>query len=155
MKATITFAFVLLSGLLFAQTAEENAIKETLESETTAFMDRDHEAWASYWDQEGDVFALVTNLQWKSDSWEEINQMLKDAMTENPEPIEAELQSSDYYFSINGDRAFVTYDQTFKSKDMESKSYEIRNLRKVDGQWKIATMITSPMPTEQAEASTN
>lgn len=153
MKTIITIALVLLSPLLFAQSAEEEAIKETLRAETTAWMNRDYDAWASHWDQEGSVSMLVTNLGMGSNDWEEMSQTIKQEMENNSKPIEATLENSDYSFSVDGDHAFVTYKQMMKTEDGVDKSYQIRNLRKVDGQWKVAAMIHSPLQHEPNEAN--
>ncbi|WP_157972213.1 YybH family protein [Pleomorphovibrio marinus] len=145
MKTTFTIALLFLVTLLLAQTSEEEAIKNALKGETTSFFNRDYNAWASHWDHNSNVNFLVTSSGMRSNNWEEISQSIKEYMESNPDPGKVTLSNSDFDISINGDQAFAVYVQHLKLADTEIKSYEVRNLRKVSGQWKLVSMITSPL----------
>ncbi len=151
MKFKLTFALLCLVSIAWAQNSEENAIKETLQAETKAFMNRDYEGWANHWDQDGSVSFLVTGVGMQENSWGAISTSMKSEMENNPEKLTADLQTSDYTFSIDGNQAFVTYIQNWKAPNYESKSHEIRNMRKVNGHWKVASMVSSPLTYEQTE----
>lgn len=153
MKAIFTTALMFLSIILFGQSTEEEAIKETLKALTTAWMNRDYDTWAEQWDQDGDVSALHINAGASSNNWDEMSKSRKENMKAYPEPMKGTLESSDYTFAIDGDHAFVTYVQNMKREDGDHKSYEIRNLVKKDGQWKLVNMVVSPLHHEPTEAN--
>jgi len=68
---------------------------------------------------------------------------MKADMETNSTPIPATLETSDFDISVSGNQAFVVYLQTMKFEGQDQKTYEVRNLRKVNGQWKLAAMISS------------
>ncbi len=148
MKTTLTIALMFLATFLYAQSPQEASIKEALAGETKAYMNRDYDAWAAHWDSSREVSFLVTGPGMRSNNWEEVSKMMKQDMETNSEPMKATLETSDYVISVTGNQAFVVYVQTMKSDDGENKSYEIRNLRKVNGQWKLAAMVSSPIENE-------
>jgi len=143
MKTTLTVFLMFLVTIIYAQSSEEASIKNVLAAETTAYMNRDYDAWASHWDSSKEVSFLVTNVGLRSNSWEEVSKSMKDDMETNSSPINATLETSDFDFSVNGKQAFVVYVQNMKSDGQDSKSYEVRNLRKIKGQWKLAAMVSS------------
>ncbi|NHE58708.1 nuclear transport factor 2 family protein [Cyclobacterium plantarum] len=145
MKTTLTIALIFLVTILYAQSSEHASIKEALTGETTAYMNRDYDAWASHWDSSREVSFLVTNMEMRANSWEEISKTMKEDMQTNSNPIQASLETSDFDISVTGNQAFVVYVQNMKTGDQNYKTYEVRNLRKVRGQWKLAAMISSKM----------
>ena len=106
-------------------------------------MNREYDAWAAQWDSKNEVSFLVTNAGFRSDSWEEISKSMKEDMENNSNPIKATLETSDFDFSVNGNQAFVIYVQNMKLDGQDYKSYEVRNLHKVKGKWKLAAMVSS------------
>ncbi|SEI87659.1 SnoaL-like domain-containing protein [Cyclobacterium xiamenense] len=143
MKISFTLILLLFALTLYGQAREEAAIKKAIAAETTAYMNRDYAAWASHWDGSEEVSFLVTNMGLRSSSWEYVSDNMKADMEANSTPIPATLETSDFDISVSGNQAFVVYVQTMKFDDRESKTYEVRNLRKVKGQWKLAAMISS------------
>lgn len=143
MKTTCTIVFLFVSTLMYAQSSEEASIKEALTAETTAYMNRDYDAWARHWDSSGPVSFLVTNMEMRANTWEEISTNMREDMQTNSNPIQATLETSDFDFSIKGNQAFVVYVQTMKAGAQNYQTYEVRNLRKIRGQWKLAAMISS------------
>ncbi len=154
MKNFFTTAFLLFGTItLFAQAAAETAIKETLWGETQAYMSRNHDDWASFWHQKGDVLFLVTSNGMKYNNWDSLSHRMKKEIEANPEPLKADLINSDYNINQNGDYAFVTYVQNWQTPEGDSKSYETRNLRKIDGKWKLTSMVSSPLMHEKTEVN--
>ncbi|MFO7826431.1 MAG: nuclear transport factor 2 family protein [Cyclobacterium sp.] len=143
MKTTFTIVLLFCTIVLYAQSTEEAAIKAVLTAETTAYMNRDFEAWASHWDSSREVSFLVTNMGLRANNWEEISQNMKADMETNSNPIQAKLETSDFDISLTGNQAFAVYVQNMKAEGQEYKTYEVRNLRKVNGQWKLAAMVSS------------
>lgn len=148
MKSTFTIALFLLGSMLYAQSAEEAAIKAALSAETTAYMNRDYDAWASHWDSSREVSFLVTNMGMRENNWDKISSNMKADMENNSNPFQATLETSDFDISVTGKQAFVVYVQNMKADGQEYKTYEVRNLRKVKGQWKLAAMISSSIEEE-------
>ncbi|WP_162339653.1 YybH family protein [Cyclobacterium salsum] len=143
MKTVFSIILILFASIVYAQSPEETAIKSTLSAETTAYMNRDYDAWAAHWDGSREVSFLVTNMEMRANSWEEISKAMKADMEANTTPIPATLETTDFDISVSGNQAFVVYVQTMKFDGQENKTYEIRNLRKINGQWKLAAMISS------------
>ncbi|WP_375582355.1 hypothetical protein [Cyclobacterium xiamenense] len=83
-----------------------------------------------------------------SNSCECVSTTMKDDMESNSTPMKAILETSDFDISVTGKQAFVVCFQPMKSDVQDYKSYEIRSLRKVKGQWKLAAMVSTAIETE-------
>lgn len=145
MKTVFSLFLIALTTILSAQTADEAAIKKVVDAETNAWLDRDADALLSHWTQtKNNSFLVITADQvLRADNWEDIVASTKEGMKNSPEPMKATLTSSDYIFAIHGDHAYVTYTQEKKSSERMSKTHEIRNMLKVNGQWKIESQATT------------
>jgi len=148
MKTTFTIFLMFLMTTIYAQSAVEASIKNVLKAETTAYMNRDYDAWASHWDSSREVTFLVTNIGLRENSWETVSKTMKEDMETNSSPVTATLETSDFDISVSGKQAFVVYVQHMKSDGQDYKSYEVRNLRKVKGKWKLAGMVSSSIEDE-------
>lgn len=128
-----------------AQNADEAAIKALIEKETTSYHNANVagmiECWAnvpqtlllvSAVDAEGKP-QLYMSTNEKSDLPQQLTQMMKDA-----KPDGITFQNTDYVFRINGNSAFVRYEQTETDpKGTKIYAHETRYLEKIGGQWKI------------------
>ena len=148
MKTTLTIFLMFIVSTIYAQSAVEVSIKNVLKAETTAYMNRDYDDWASHWDSSREVTFLVTNMGLRENNWETVSEFMKEDMETNSSPIKATLETTDFDISVTGKQAFVVYVQHMKSDGQESKSYEVRNLRKVKGKWKLAGMVSSSIEDE-------
>lgn len=148
MKTSFTFVLFLFATVLYAQSSEDAAIKQVLVSETTAYRNRDCEVWAAHWGKSREISFLVTNMGLHSNSCECVSTTMKDDMESNSTPMKAILETSDFDISVTGKQAFVVCFQPMKSDVQDYKSYEIRSLRKVKGQWKLAAMVSTAIETE-------
>ncbi|MEM6700949.1 MAG: tetratricopeptide repeat protein [Bacteroidota bacterium] len=145
MKTVFSLFFIALTTILSAQTTDEVAIKKTVEAETKAWMDRDFDALISHWTQtDNNSFLIVTEDQiFRANDWEEMVASTKKNLENYPNPIKQTLSTSNYIFAIHGDHAYVTYYQERTSPERTVKSHEVRNMLKVNGQWKIESQATT------------
>ncbi len=82
---------------------------------------------------------------------------MKDYYDNNPAQVKETLSNANYAFNIQGDQAFLSYEQTMTSaetvggKTRSWKTYEVRNMIKVNGEWKIYNQVTSPLVYEKSD----
>jgi len=115
-------------------------LKEVVEGETLAYMAKDYEKWASYWDHSTDVLRLdVTNEGFsQSRGWDKSGGNLETFFKEHPEPITSTFENSNYLIFHDTNLAWVAFDQTWKTVDgEESIAKATITLVKKDTDWKI------------------
>lgn len=156
MKTVFTAIFIAFTSLLFAQSAEEAAIKALCLKDTEAFMQRDFETWTSIWYHDKSASMLSTGSDFNHKGWKAIKAAMEKYYKNNPTPSKDKLSHDNYVFNIQGDHAFVAFEQTMTfpqtvdgGKKWKDKTYEVRNLIKIDGEWKIYNQVTSPMQYEK------
>ena len=156
MKTFITLFCLAIASLLTAQSADEAAIKELCLTDTKAFVARDFATWQSCW-HHSDQASLLLTAGARQQGWENVRSFMKKGYEAATEPRPVTPSHSNYFFNIQGDRAFVTFEQamtthaTIGGEPLVSKTYEVRNLIKVDGEWKIFNQVTSPLRHEARE----
>lgn len=145
MKTLFSLFFIAIATILSAQTADEAAIKKVVEAETKAWLDRDFDALISHWTKtENNSFLIITENQvFRANDWEEMVASTKKGMKNNPKVMNYDLNTSNHTFAIHGDHAYVTYYQERTSPERTVKSHEVRNMLKVNGQWKIENQATT------------
>lgn len=142
--------------ITFAQSAEA-AIKQVCLKDTEAYIKRDFEAWKSVWHQVDNASMLITGEGYNLKGWKAIEEAMKDYYINNPAPSKDILSNANYVFNIQGDQAFLSCEQTMTSaetvggKTRSWKTYEVRSMIKVDGQWKIYNQVTSPLTHEKSD----
>lgn len=156
MKTVFSAIFIAFASLIFAQSTEEAAIKTLCLKDTKAYMQRDFETWKTTWHHDASASMLITDMGRHAQGWNAIQEGMKGYYEDNPTPSKSKLSNANYVFNIQGDQAFVAYEQTMTlpmtvdgGKKWEDKTYEVRNLIKVDGEWKIYNQVTSPMVHEK------
>ena len=120
------YVFVLIIGILFSCQQEKmpdsNDTKETLkavvEGETYAYMEKDYQKWASYWDHSKDVLRLdVSEAGFaQTRGWDQSGGALESFFIENPEPITSTFENSNYLIFYDDHLAWVAFDQTWTSQ---------------------------------------
>ena len=139
MKNTVCFfAFLILSSVYsFAQSKEETAILKVIEAETAAAMANDYEAWASYWAHEPFVYFNFTqkNGNWHFQGWEAVSEAMREHMEASEDNTNTNVERSNIHFHIDGNLAWVNFNQ----QDGLGK-WEQRVLEKRNGEWKIINM---------------
>lgn len=142
------YAFVIFAALLFScqqeNTAPSEDIKETLqgivEGETYAYMEKDYQKWASYWDHSKDVLRLDISKAGFAQikGWDESGGKLESFFKENPEPITSTFVNSDYLIFYDSNLAWVAFDQTWTSPTGEKTVAKATiTLVKKANAWKI------------------
>ncbi len=136
---------------LYAQNAEESAIKKACIDQHEAWTKRDLPAllainapvpYASrYWaTEDGWIGAVNGNDQ--------ITKAYKDAISQSPQSMNVTAKQSNWQLKPLGENYFwATYDQV--STGTDGKIYtgkEARLLEKIGGQWKMVSVITLPLP---------
>jgi len=123
------YVFVICVALLFScrqeKTAPSEEIKETLKAivvgETNAYMEKDYQKWASYWDHSSDVLRLdVAKAGFaQKRGWDKSGGKLESFFKENPEPITSTFVNSNYLIFYDVNLAWVAFDQTWTSQSGE------------------------------------
>ena len=126
---------------------DETDIVALLDREAKAFWDKDFAAFADCF-----VHAPSTRrLGWSplgivnTPGWDKIAERMQKLMRENPtpNPSAAALRRDNLNINVNGDLAWLTFDQTSiatgdRQMDMPGISHEARVMERQDGTWKIA-----------------
>jgi len=117
----------------------EEDLKVIVEGETFAYMEKDYQKWASYWDQSSDVLRLdVSDAGFVQRGWDESSQNLKIFFKEHPEPIRSTFVNSNYLIFLDVNLAWVAFDQTWTSQSGEKTVAKATiTLIKKANSWKI------------------
>lgn len=141
-------------------TTTEN-IKETLktfiEGETEAYMEKDYQKWASYWDHGSEVLRLdIANGNFSQTSgWANNGGNLESFFKENPEPITSTFENSNYLIFYESNLAWVAFDQTWTSQAGEkSVAKATITLIKRENEWKIISYTAIQYEAEAENADT-
>lgn len=143
MKAILTILlFFFFSSLCFAQ-QEETAIKAVLDKETTAFFKHDFKSSYSFWRLKPQSLAIVSEPDGKVLylTGKELNADYT-AKALEATVFPDEFKRSDWRFQVQGSAAYVTFEQTVsKANTVTGQTYESRYMEKVNGEWKIISMM--------------
>ena len=119
---------------------EEMAVKKVIENETMYYYQNNYDKWAECVVHDPmTYFTYVSpfsggNGIWEAKGWEAVSKSVKDAMKDRPVMKVEDLPvKKNYHFKINGDMAFVTFQQ---GNGLE----ETRVMEKKNGQWRILRM---------------
>lgn len=123
-------------------------IRQVLQAETQAWLDNDGEKMGSYWADLPYAAHTVTDEAGKAYDITsvEIDEMVSRLSTQRPNKPGTTFTNTNYNIRPNGNAAWASYEQTFLYPDGRESltNIESRYLEKIDGQWKIAHMITIP-----------
>lgn len=123
-----------------APEATMQAIKDVVTGETLAYMEKDFEKWASFWDHSDDVLRLdVSDAGFaQTRGWDKSGGNLESFFKENPEPITSTFENSNYLIFYDANLAWVAFDQTWATiSGEESVAKATITLVKKEGAWKI------------------
>ncbi|MET2985325.1 Cif family virulence factor [Aureibaculum conchae] len=157
--------FILFAVLLFScnpqktQPSEDTteALKAVVEGETEAYMEKDYQKWASYWDHSSDVLRLdVANGSLsQTRGWDNNGGNLESFFKENPEPITSTFVNSNYLIFHDTNLAWVAFDQTWTSQSGEkSLAKATITLVKKENDWKIISYTAIQYEAEDENADT-
>jgi ketosteroid isomerase-like protein len=125
--------------------SDEAAIKAVNEKQLAAFVNRDYDGEAEVWAQE--PYIAHANHDPISVGWEKLSAHYKTAFASESEPsvVLHAMTASNYEIHLNGNVAFVFYDQHYEyTEDGERKTADSKALKyfeKKDGQWRIVAII--------------
>lgn len=118
----------------------EADIKSVVEGETYAYMEKDYQKWASYWDHGSDVLRLdiADGVFAQASGWEKNGGKLESFFKEHPEPITSTFENSNYLIFHDDNLSWVAFDQTWTSEEgVVSVAKATITLIKKEGDWKI------------------
>lgn len=125
-----------------AQNKEEEAIKKTLNQETTSFFKANYADWANTWahDSADYILRAGTNNFQELQGWnaiaKEYEQDIKNMTPMNDAAMATYLNKYDYHFYIKGNLATVSFKEGNKNPNTET-----RTLVKQNGDWKILNYV--------------
>ena len=142
------YVVLVLVALLFSCQQEKSSapkdvkeeLKKVVEGETYAYMEKDYQKWASYWDHSSEVLRLDVTKEGFSQTrgWENSGGALESFFKENPEPISSTFENSNYLIFYDDHLAWVAFDQTWKSQSGEiSVAKATITLIKKENSWKM------------------
>ena len=130
-----------------AQAAARAEVLAVIIAESTAFWDKDFDAWAECW---AHVPYTRTMGWWAAggvrvvEGWEEQSTAIRRTMEASPQPnpTASRVRRENLNLQIHDSVAWVTFDQYGEdtgdaAMDMAGRSRETRILERHDGQWKI------------------
>jgi len=122
--------------------SEKEEIKTLVTNETLAYMEKNYEKWASFWDHSDAVLRLdiaETGFS-QTRGWEKNGAHLETFFNEHPEPITATFQNSNYLIYTDTNLAWAAFDQIWTSEaGEESTAKATVTLVKKKSAWKITS----------------
>ena len=147
MKNTVLMLLLgLISGACLAQSKDETAIKKVITDETDAFIKQNYEKEISYFVHETYTVQQYNNEDGTvsvGEGWEAINKGIKAYFKANPRPNFVNATRSNWKLKMmSPDWYWVRYDQVMTDvKGKAGKSKENRIMQRINGQWKIASLV--------------
>ena len=118
----------------------KESIKAIVTGETYAYMEKDFQKWASYWDHSSKVLRLDVSKGGfaQSRGWDKSGSNLETYFKENPEPITSTFKNSNYLIFYDVNLAWVAFDQAWTTQSGEvSVAKATITLIKKENAWKI------------------
>lgn len=142
------YVILIIFGLLISCQKEKPSaaedvkeiLKSVVEGETYAYMEKDYQKWASYWDHSSDVLRLDVTKEGfaQTKGWDNSGGALESFFKENPEPITSTFENSDYLIFYDDNLAWVAFDQTWTNQSGEiSVAKATITLLKKENTWKM------------------
>ena len=125
--------------------------------ETDAYIEKDYQKWASYWDHSSAVLHLDVSTAGFSQSrgWDKSGGNLETFFIENPEPITSSFINSNYLIFYDSNLAWVAFDQTWTTvSGEETVAKATITLVKKANAWKIISYTAIQYEAEDAAVDT-
>jgi len=147
------YVFVICTALMFScQQKKKPSVEKIMETlkvivvgETDAYIEKDYQKWASFWDHSNDVLRLdIPKAGFtQTRGWDKIGGNLETFFKENPEPITSTSINSNYLIFYDVNLAWVAFDQTWLSQSEEKTMAKgTITLVKKANTWKIISYTT-------------
>lgn len=118
----------------------KKAIIEVVTGETYAYMEKDYQKWASYWNHGSEVLRLDVSKDGfaQTRGWDKNGRHLEVFFKEHPEPITSTFVNSNYFIRYDTDLAWVAFDQAWTSQEgVETVAKATITLVNEASSWKI------------------
>lgn len=143
----LAIAYVLVA---MPSSAQDDDIKQVIIKETDSYFKKDAKAWQSTWLQDPNTSrSFVSTWAYLNDNgWDTINARQLRNFAKNPETEVVEVTRDSFSIRKEGKIAIVDFIQTLKFPKSQPPfdqyaSREHRVMVKSNGQWKIATLMTT------------
>lgn len=132
----IFLVFCGASHQLIAQ--EEDAIKDVIARETSAFLNVDYKSWAETWLKVPYAYRSYSDASTTTyvEGWEELNKTFVDYF-KTAKPADSEIINDWIEIKIFENGAYVRFNQKINDSIELEETSQIRVLEKQDGKWKI------------------
>lgn len=150
-KILFTTAFALVSLALYAQNADEETIKKVCNTFTEVWHQRNTAALLAF-----NAPVPYSSRYWATESAgvgaingnDQIKKVYTDFISKSPQPTNTTTVQSNWQLKPLGENYYwATYDQISTYTDGKSgRTKEARLLEKINGQWKMVSVITLPLP---------
>jgi len=127
-----------------AQSADEEAIKQTARMETETAMKGDTPAWQSFFVHDENTTITYSGNGYNNNfiGWKTINTVLIPYIQSNPSTEKYNFINTNFIVNQSGNLATVQYDQIFvKGLDTTSLQREYRAMVKDNNSWKIVSLL--------------
>jgi len=131
---------------------EEEAIKAVIKKQIESFHVRNYEVYKDVWAHESYIVRMYSEGT-RFTSWDSVGNMYRNNMKNYPDPWENfQYNLSDMYIHVKGNSAWAIHNQrksaTFSGNPFSSKSWNVRFLEKIDGDWKMTFYTHGSLPFE-------
>ena len=159
------YIFAIFVSLLFScqqekpptsEDIKEN-LKATVVGETYAYMKKDYQKWASYWDHSNDVLRLDVSKAGfaQKRGWAKNGGNLESFFRDNPDPITSTFVNSNYLIFFDINLAWVAFDQTWTNQSGEKTLAKATiTLIKKTNAWKIISYTAIQYEAEDGNVDT-
>jgi tetratricopeptide (TPR) repeat protein len=147
---TLLAAFFCLACTAFAQSTDEEAIKQVIRAETEAFFSHNLDAWKATWQHDPKIkrIFMSSNGITTTTGWDSVHAQQERYFKQSVTATPVQLANENFAITTNGTMAWVDYDQQINMSGMDTangngRTHEYRVLIKEGDAWKIATQITT------------
>jgi tetratricopeptide (TPR) repeat protein len=138
---SLLFCAISTSGL-FAQTSDDQSIKNVINTETNSYFNLDTYGWQKCWEHTPEAsHTFVTNgIYRRLKGWDNFGPGVISALKKlKKDDFDFKTSSDSFFIKSDGKMAFVTYNQKRTSKDptLNENTFEKRVLLKENDGWKI------------------
>lgn len=127
--------------------ADEAAIKTVIEGLTTAMYTRDFKTYLSYWSTAPYVSRVSTDREGNVTKMtgDEYRKTVEQYAAQHLKPSEEKATRSNWLIRVNGNSAFVIFDQHNEYPDGTTRdSVEERYLERINSEWKVINVTVLP-----------
>ncbi len=140
-KKVILIFLLFAIGLNSSLAQDEEAIKDVIAQETSAFMNVDYKNWADTWLKVPYAYRSYSDATTTTytEGWEELNKTFADYF-KTARPANSEIINDWIEIKIFANGAYVRFTQKIKDNIELEETSQVRVLEKQDGKWKIVCL---------------